>query len=69
MNVGQLKKIIVNIPDDVLILADASCHERRLASLSDWFVVQSLGGGMYWEYFGDEYMEPDDLKIRALVVK
>ncbi len=69
MTIGQLKKLIVNIPDDVRIYnSGVGDHEAWELSFTDGFVLDYQNGSAYCrEYFGDEYIAENESKIRALI--
>ena len=68
MNVGQLKKVIENVDDDVEILTSGSDH-AMISCFAEVHFVESLPGGCeFFEYFGDEHMAEDSDKILALII-
>jgi hypothetical protein len=46
MNVGELKKMLEQYPDDMEILNDR-CSDYDLVKLEDWSVVEAVPQGFY----------------------
>lgn len=53
-NVGKLKKLIENLPDDMLIVTLASDHQYR-SVVVDVAKAEQLYNGYFNEYYGDEF--------------
>lgn len=71
MNVGQLKKTIENMPDDIRLYVIVGDHEAQEIWFSDWFVTAPdpirHSRKHMTEFFGDEYLDTPEQKVRALV--
>ncbi len=68
MNIGELKKIIADMPDDVEMFAQALGHEMLKVSASDWKVCFSAAGRNYWQFFDEDAILDIEKPIRALVI-
>jgi len=69
MNVGEMKKLIADLPNDLRFYTIMGDHEAQEVSFSDWFVASAEEGGRLslWEFFGDDYLMDGESKARALV--
>ena len=68
MKVGDLKKLIATIPDDVELVTESHSHEMREVDASDWFVARHSVSRRIWQFFSDEDLMADEEKVRALVI-
>ena len=70
MTVGEMKKLIENIPDDVRFYAIVGDHEAQEQDFSDHFVTDmklDTGRSYNGEFFGDADLLQGETKVRALV--
>ena len=69
MNVGQLRKMIADVPDDVKlyqIVEDHEAVELWFNDWNDWFVTYANERTIH-EFFDDEHLFGHERKLRALV--
>lgn len=68
MNVGKLKEMIKDLPDDTPILMSGSDHSYYRGDVR--VGPATINGGDYSEYWGDEYLNEGDKKVDvALLVE
>ena len=69
MNVGEMRKLIEGVPDNVRLYIIAGDHEALEVDFSDWFIAVAVEGGhlSLWEFFGDDALMESETKARALV--
>ncbi len=68
MNIGELKKVIADMPDDVEIFLEGSGHVMRVGDASDWKVSENAADRGYYQYFDAEALGRDETAIRALII-
>lgn len=68
LTVGQLKKLIADLPDNMDVVTPGSDHSYLNASgwVTDTAYDEGYGG--HFEYAGDEHMNEHEVKSRALVI-
>lgn len=67
MTVGDMKKLIEGVPDDVQFFEICGDHEARRVAASDGFVVAD--GRPFSQFFGDEFLMEGETKVRAIVIE
>jgi hypothetical protein len=67
MNVGQLRTLLANAPDDAVILVPASDHSYREVRAVLTTALGSKRDG-YMEDFGEEFNESNAPRVQAVVV-
>jgi len=69
MNVGEMKKLIEGVPDNVRFYTIGGDHEAQEVKFSDWFIAVAVEGGhlSLSEFFGEDYLSESETKARALV--
>lgn len=70
MNVGQMRKLIEGVPDDVELFTIVGDHEAEPVFFEDYFVTEDKQPGKgTWngEFFGDDALIDNEVKVRALV--
>ena len=65
MNVGEIRKLLEGIPDNIRLYTIAGDHEAYEIDFSDWFITSGEHGT--WEFFGPSALMEDEEKVRALV--
>lgn len=67
MTVGELRQEIEGLPDNTPVLVDSIDHSYRLLDLVFGTARYIKARNYYFEDFGDENAEPDELAIDALI--
>ena len=67
MNVGQLRKALEGVDDDVLLVVPGSDHSYREARVQQ-DKAEVFEGGYLGEYFGEEYASEDRLSVKPVLV-
>jgi hypothetical protein len=69
MTAGELKKILINVSDDVIILMEASDHSFVKADINVGTALFSPRNNMYTEDWGDEHNLPEHgHRIPAIII-
>ena len=69
MNVGEMKKLLANVDDNVQIFAEFGDHEMMLVTAGAWYVAQNTDTGDHFEYFSVEGMEHNEIAIPAIIIE
>lgn len=71
MNVGEMRKLIKGLPDDLKFFTIVGDHAAKEIGFSDWFVTESkpptYRGTWNGEFFEDDCLIDGEVKVRALV--
>jgi len=65
MNVGEMRKLIESVPDNVRLYTIEDDHEVREVWFSDWFTAMSRRRSS--QFFSDKDLMDGETKVRALV--
>jgi hypothetical protein len=66
MTLGELRDLIKDLPDDVLVVVPYFDHSFKEAHAVSETVVQ--GSGYLSEFWDDQYLQKEEVKIKALVI-
>ena len=69
VNVGQLKRLIANMPDDAPILRPAPDHAFARATAHDGSAGYNAADREYTEWWGAENAVEGACEVRALIVR
>ena len=69
MTVGQLKKLIAEVPDHVELFRIGGDHEAFPVRAYDAFVTEDRDTGNMFEFFGEDFLLKDEKKTRAIIVE
>ncbi len=70
MNVGEMRKLIEGLSDDMNFYIIGGDHEALGVEFADSFVTSEEMPSTrihYGQFFGDEFLLEDETKVRALV--
>ncbi len=68
MTIKQLKEMIEGMPDDARVYYEnMSDHDARELHFRDAFIVNEDGGAWLSQFHGDQYLQDNHKKVRALV--
>lgn len=68
MNVGQLRRLIEGLPDDVVVLRPASDHSYAKADGAIETAGHMKREGLFFEWHGPEHANPGEVPVQALVI-
>ncbi len=71
MNVGQMKKLLANVHDDIQIFTGCGDHEMRLVRAEIWQVAQhTLDGHVaYSQFFSLADLMDDEIAVPAITIE
>lgn len=70
MNVGEMRKLIKDLPDDLRFFTIVGDHKARETGFSDWFITDmklDTGRSHLGEFFGNDCLIDGEVRVRALV--
>ena len=69
MTVGQLKKLLAEVPDHIELFRIGGDHEAFPVHVHDAFVTEDIDTGEMFEFFGEDFLLREEKKTRAIIVE